>query len=247
MQRSPLKALPGNIGRPFLSARWVNLALITYALDPAVVAPFVPPGCELDLIDGQAFVSLVAFDFCDTKVLGIRWPGYVRFPEINLRFYVKRQVGTGVQRGVSFVREFVPRRLIAAMARAIYNEPYVAIPITSTTTEDDRTIEVLHTATVAGRPQTIHVKAEKPSACPADHSIEHSFKEHSWGFNRSRRGGLILYEVLHPIWNIYGRAIATLDWDFALAYGDRWKSLNGAMPYSTILAAGSEVKVFPKS
>ena len=70
----------------FLSARWTNLAIITYAVAPARLERRLPPGCELDLRDGSAFVSLVAFDFLDTRVLGVRWPGFVNFPEINLRF-----------------------------------------------------------------------------------------------------------------------------------------------------------------
>src|SRR5213075_3299402 len=67
----------------------------------------LPPGLELDTRDGRAFASLVAFDFLDTRVLGVPWPGYRDFTELNLRFYVHR----GLERGVVFVREFVPHRL----------------------------------------------------------------------------------------------------------------------------------------
>jgi uncharacterized protein YqjF (DUF2071 family) len=71
---------------PFLTARWSNLALLTYAVPPEILQPFVPPACELDTIGEDAFVSLVAFDFLDTRVCGIRWPRCVNFPEINLRY-----------------------------------------------------------------------------------------------------------------------------------------------------------------
>jgi len=43
--------------RPFLSARWERLCLITYAVDPKRLAPLLHPELELDTIDGQAFVS----------------------------------------------------------------------------------------------------------------------------------------------------------------------------------------------
>ena len=59
---------------------------------------------------------------CQPLVLGVPWPGYRNFPEINLRFYVRR----GDERGVVFVREFVPQRLVAWLARVFYNEPYRA-------------------------------------------------------------------------------------------------------------------------
>src|SRR2546423_13280170 len=102
-------------GRPFLTARWSKLFLATYAVPPALLRPRLAAGLELDTRDGQAFVSLVAFDFLDTRVLGVPWPGFRDFAELNLRFYVRR----GADRGVMFVREFVPQRLVAWMARAI--------------------------------------------------------------------------------------------------------------------------------
>ena len=60
---------------PFLTAGWRDLVLVTYAVPPEALAPHLPPGCEPDLREGKAFVSLVAFDFVDTRVLGVRWPG----------------------------------------------------------------------------------------------------------------------------------------------------------------------------
>ena len=98
--------------RAFLSARWERLCLVTYDVDPARLAPLLHPELELDTRDGRAFVSLVAFDFLDTRVLGIPWPGYRSFPEVNLRFYVRH----GDRRGVVFIREYVPKRLIAWIA-----------------------------------------------------------------------------------------------------------------------------------
>lgn len=75
--------------RPFLTARWQHLCLLNYAVDPARLQPRLPEGLELDTLAGEAYMSLVAFDFLDTRVLGIPWPFYRNFPEINLRFYVR--------------------------------------------------------------------------------------------------------------------------------------------------------------
>src|SRR6267142_673691 len=111
--------------RPFLTARWTNLFLASYAVSPELLAKRLPPGLELDTRDAQTFVSLVAFEFLDTRVLGIPWPGYRNFPELNLRFYVRH----GGERGVIFVREFVSSRLIAGIANALYNEQYRIAPL----------------------------------------------------------------------------------------------------------------------
>ena len=113
------------MSRPFLTAEWRNLFLATYAVPPSLLEARLPPGLALDTRDGHAFVSLVAFEFLNTRVLGVPWPGYRNFAELNLRFYVHRTLPTrAVERGVVFVREFVPQRLVAGMARWLYNEPH---------------------------------------------------------------------------------------------------------------------------
>jgi uncharacterized protein YqjF (DUF2071 family) len=216
---------------PFLTARWSNLALVTYALRPEALLAMVPPGCELDLREGSAFVSLVAFDFLRTRVVGLPW-----------RFYVRRQG----QRGVCFIREYVPQRLVAGVARLVYNEPYVAARMTSRIERTDSTITVHHALTLDDRIQTLSVTGRLRTVCPAADSIEHFFKEHEWGFGRTRSGRLIRYRVEHPIWDIHPLIKLELKWDWERVYGPKWGFLQDAQPYSSIRAAGSAVRVFPK-
>lgn len=222
--------------RPFLSARWENLALLNYAVDDSVLAPHLPPGCEIDRYRGQAYVSLVAFDFVDTRVKGVRWPGFVSFPEVNLRFYVRH----GERRGVVFIRELVPQRLVAWLARALYNEPYRAVAMTSATTTTATGCTVEH-----------HVQGSRlrisggPRSRPGEDSLEHFFKEHQWGFGRTRGGALLVYEVRHPIWDVYAGPDLELSWDFAAMYGDSWRSLNDREPDSVVFAVGSPIEVYP--
>jgi uncharacterized protein YqjF (DUF2071 family) len=227
---------------PFLTARWSNLFLATYAVPPALLQKRLPPGLELDTRDGQAFVSLVAFDFLDTRVLGVPWPGYRNFAELNLRFYVRR----GADRGVMFVREFVPQRLVAWMARAIYNEPYLAAPLHSTVVEGPDRLTVEHRLTWAGRVHTIRATGAKPGHRPLDTSVEHFFKEHRWGYGVTRRGRLIRYEVVHPVWEVYPVMDYHIDLDWGLVYGPEWEGLGKAASNSTVLAAGSPIAVYPK-
>lgn len=229
----------------FLRARWSNLALITYAFEPRVLDSLLPPGCEADVVDGRAFASLVAFDFLDTRVLGIRWPGHVHFPEVNLRFYV-RERGTGGRRGVSFVSEFVPRGFIAFAARTLYNEPYRRVAMTSATRETDATLTIEHRLRIAGRDRHIRVTGRKPPHTPAADSVEHFFKEHEWGFGRSRfRGRKAVYRVMHDVWSVLPVESHELNFDFAEAYGDRWTFLNESTPHHVALAVGGPVSVSP--
>ena len=77
----------------FLTARWVDLAMANYEVDPEVLRGLVPKGTELDRWSGRCFVSVVGFQFLDTRVLGLALPFHCDFEEVNLRFYVRRTVG----------------------------------------------------------------------------------------------------------------------------------------------------------
>jgi uncharacterized protein YqjF (DUF2071 family) len=229
------------MGFPFLTARWSNLFLATYAVPAELLAKRLPAGLGLDTRDGQAFVSLVAFDFLDTRVLGVPWPGYRNFAELNLRFYVRQ----GADRGVMFVREFVPQRLVAWLARVLYNEPYRAAPLHSTVRDEPDRLTVEHRLRWGDRTHVLRVTGRKPPHLPGEDSIEHFFKEHRWGYGVTRRGRPIRYEVVHPGWEVYPVLDYFIDLDWARVYGPEWEVLARAQPCSTILAAGSPIRLYP--
>jgi uncharacterized protein len=230
------------IRRPFLTARWSNLAILTYEVPPSLLAPHLPEGLEFDSRGGATFASLVAFDFEDTRVRGVGWPGFRRFPEINLRFYVRR----GDRRGVVFIREFVPQPLVSWLARAIYNEPYVVAPIQSGVAEGAKEITAHRLLRWRGRSHIIKVSGLKPAVRPRQDSEEHFFKEHQWGFGHDRRGRTLVYEVRHPVWDIYPVQSWSLDFDWAQVYGPSWSCFSAATPASVVLAAGSPVSVYSR-
>lgn len=227
--------------RPFLTASWTNLFVVTYAVPPESLAPYLWPGLSLDTRDGSAFVSLVAFDFSNTRVCGFAWPGYRNFPELNLRFYVRQ----GNERGVVFVREIVQKRLVAWMARALYNEPYRVAPLRTTILETAEEIRVERRLTWKGRAYGLDVTGSKPAFAPNDSSDEHYFLDQRWGFGVDRRGRTIVYEVQHPTWKICPVTSWQLDFDWAHVYGPPWQFLHDQLPCSVALAAGSAVTVSP--
>ncbi len=228
--------------RQFLTARWCHLILANYAVPERLLQPLLPPGLELDRRGGECWASLVGFQFLDTRVLGIGWPGYRHFPEWNLRFYVKQ----GAERGVCFVREFVPQWLIATTARLLYNEPYRAARMTMNVMQTDEHVTAAYSVKWSGKVHTLRAVGAKPAVRPGPESVEHFFKEHTWGFGTSRRGKLIRYEVNHPEWDIYPVSEFAADVDWGMLYGAEWSVMNGTQPGSVVLAAGSEVCVYPK-
>lgn len=223
--------------RSFLEAEWRNLLLVTWKVPDALLLPHLPPGVELDRYEGSALVSLVAFDFLNTRVFGVKWPGYTNFPELNLRFYIK----AGNKRGVAFIREYVPSRLVAAIARGIYNEPYVRAPYRKVTQSSKHE----HLLSVGGREHRIAWQVDGEPSLPAEDSLAHFLKEHDLGAGKNKSGETIFYEVSHPYWRTWKSVSPKFDVDFGLLYGDEWSFLGDEEPLSVIAAEGSEVKVHP--
>src|SRR5215813_232043 len=114
----------------FLSAEWRDLIFLNYAVDPLLLLPFVPKGTTLGSFQGKTYASLVGFRFCKTKLLGkLPVPFHSEFEEVNLRFYVNREVDGELRRGVVAIKEIVPKPAIALTARWIYGENYVSLPM----------------------------------------------------------------------------------------------------------------------
>src|SRR6266513_2427956 len=103
--------------------------MLNYVVDPALIDRLVPVGTEIDYENSETFVSIVGFLFLDTRLLGLPIPLHRNFEEVNLRFYVRRKSANTWRRRVVFIRELVPRRAIAVVARSFYGENYVAFPM----------------------------------------------------------------------------------------------------------------------
>jgi uncharacterized protein YqjF (DUF2071 family) len=225
---------------PFLTARWVHLAMLNYRIDPEVLAPFVPAGTELDLWEGTTFVSVVGFLFLDTRVLGISVPGHRDFEEVNLRFYVRCNAADGVRRGVVFLKEIVPRWAIAATARLLYGEKYVALPMRHEVTAQRVEYGWRHGGTWDG----LRVIPAGDPAPAAAGSEEEFITEHYWGYSKLRGGGTVEYRVDHPRWRVWRAAEAVLKCRAAALYGPQFAAYLADRPSSAFLADGSPVTVY---
>lgn len=227
---------------PFLKAHWSHLCILSYVVEPEQLKPDLPRGLELDTRDGKAFISLVAFDFDDTLVKGFGVPGCRAFPEVNLRFYVKQ----GNNRGVCFISELVPNRIVAWVAKQVYNEPYRRFPMTSEIKRLPDGLKVMHDLNVDGHKYRIEVAAtNEPPLLPDSTSDAHWFKEHKYGFGRDKQGKTVMYEVRHPMWLTFHVTWHQLHFNFGRVYGERWAFLGKQKPCSVIMAEGSDVEVYP--
>jgi len=231
--------------RAFLTAEWKYLAMINYQVNPAILTPLVPAGTELDFWQGKTFVSVVGFLFQQTRVLGIPVPFHRDFEEVNLRFYVRRQTESGWRRGVVFVRELVPRRAIAAVARRWYHEPYVAIPMAHRIQLANGIVQAVeYSWRYARRENSLKVVTAGPLKTAADGSEAEFITEHYWGYTRQPDGSTLEYRVEHPRWEVQDATDAQLNCDIGGLYGDAFSLALNKRPVSAFVAAGSAVTVY---
>jgi len=228
--------------RTFLTAEWRYLVMLNYAVDASVLKPFLPPGTELDSYRGDTFVSVVGFRFLNTRVFGWAFPFHRNFEEINLRFYVRRQVADGWRRGVVFIRELVPRRVIAFVARRCYGEPYIALPMRHKIDQSPQNLRVEYGWKRLGKWESMRAAADGEPKMVENGSLEEFITEHYWGYT-ARGTGCNEYQVEHPRWQVWSATEATLDADVATLYGDAFVESLASPPASAFIADGSAVVV----
>jgi uncharacterized protein len=235
------------MSRPFLTARWDDVLLVSFRAPAELLQRYLPPALELDTPDaepGLHLVSVVALRFGELRIHGLPIPTVSTFPEVNLRFYARH----GDERGAVFLREYVPHPLVAAGARIVYNEPYRLAGVAHDVERDGAgSISSTTELRRRGRAGRIEVVAADAPITPAADSVEHWLKEHYWGFGLGRDGRTRRYRVDHPVWPTFPvREARIVDLDPGRIMGGRWAELGwSTQRHSIVLAEGSDAAIYP--
>ena len=228
--------------KPFLTANWRYLAMLNFVVDPAIVAPLVPPGTELDYESGDTFVSVVGFLFLDTRILGLPIPLHRDFEEVNLRFYIRKKSAETWRRGVVFVRELVPRRAIALVARAFYGENYLALPMKHEIEHVDLRLDVEYSWRRGRKWESLKMSASgEPQIIPAGSHADF-ITEHYWGYT-CVGARCSEYRVEHSRWKIWNAEKFELRADVTALYGEQFAETLSQPPRSAFIADGSPISV----
>ncbi|MGC4104468.1 YqjF family protein [Ferruginibacter sp.] len=234
------------MGATFLTAEWNNLIMANYVVDPVVLKPYLPCKTELDVYNGNVYVSLVGFMFRNTKLLGFKIPFHVNFEEVNLRFYVRYNDNGNWKRGTVFIKEIVPKPAISFVANTVYREKYITRSMTHFYTEKENDISLGYHWKHAGKWNKLEaLVANTPR--PMQPGSEAAFiAEHYWGYSRYNDTTTFEYEVQHPSWNIFETKEYKIDCDFGALYGQEFAGLQKAQPQSVFVAEGSAIAVLKK-
>ncbi len=124
-------ACPHRVVRASMDHRWDHLTFLHWAVEPSVVQRLLPPGLEVETWDGTAWVGLVPFLMTVTPPGRGPAPWLSRFPETNVRTYVRAPDGTT---GVWFLSLDASRLPAVGTARSTWSLPYFWSQMAVTTT-----------------------------------------------------------------------------------------------------------------
>jgi len=230
------------MGNTFLRANWENLIMANYEIDPSVLEQYLPKGVELDIYNNKTFVSLVGFMFKKTSLFGIPIPFFGSFEEINLRFYVRKIENRKIKKGVVFINETVPFKIVALLANKLYKEHYISIPTKNSIVISDHK-HLKYEWKINNKWNAIAVKADTNQYEITKDTIEEFIFERYFGFTKLSDTSTQEYKIHHPKWMTHKIINSHIDCDFGSMYGDSFSGLNNQKPDSIILAEGSQVSV----
>jgi uncharacterized protein YqjF (DUF2071 family) len=230
----------------FLKANWLRLASANYSIDPSILNKHLPNGTKLEAYKGKYYVSLVAFRYCKTRLLNVRVPYHHTFEEINLRFYVKREITPGKWRSeVAFTKLFFPKKALTLVAKYVYKENYETLNMRHCWSENEG-----HLLTSYGLYKNewhnFEIQSDKVSMKVDLNSSEFFFSKHYWGTSQIDHKSSTVYEIEHPDWESYNVLNWNISFDFNTIFGPEFKYLSEVQPESVHLFNGSEVIVNKK-
>ena len=109
-----------------MTQSWHDLLFAHWPVDARALRERIPPGLELDLFEGQAWLGVVPFDMTNVAPRFVpAVPGISAFPELNVRTYVT----VGGKAGVYFFSLDAESALAVKLARAMLKLPYYTASI----------------------------------------------------------------------------------------------------------------------
>ncbi len=106
-----------------MTQHWDDLLFAHWPVSPASIAAALPDGLDVDTCSGSAWLGVVPFRMDSIQLRGLpSVPGFQRFPELNLRTYV-RDALTGTP-GVYFFSLDAANPIAVMIARGFFHLPY---------------------------------------------------------------------------------------------------------------------------
>jgi uncharacterized protein len=200
-----------------LRMRWLDLLFAHWPLDPSALSGRLPAGLELDTFDGRAWLGIVPFTMDDVAPRGLpAIPRMSRFPELNVRTYVRHRGRSGVW----FLSLDAASRPTVEGARRVFHLPYFRAAMESVRSGH---VVAYHSRRTdrRGPPATFTARYRPagPAAPAAPGSLEDWLTRRMRLFSVDERGRILRSEIAHPDWPLRPAEAEILDNSMAAAHG----------------------------
>jgi uncharacterized protein YqjF (DUF2071 family) len=179
---------------------WHHLLFLHWSVPPERLRPMLPPGLELDLFEGKAYVGLTPFTMTGVRPVGTPPIPFVsRFHETNLRTYVH---AGGRDPGVWFFSLDAAGALAVAAARALLGLPYCYARIDMAVERDGPAIDYrLRRRWPGPGPASLDVRyAPRGPVSPAAPGSLEYFLAERYVLYKASRGRLYRGRIHHAPW-----------------------------------------------
>jgi uncharacterized protein YqjF (DUF2071 family) len=225
-------------GRTVFTQGWRDVAFLHWRVEPAAVAPLLPPGTRPDVHDGSSWVGLIPFRMRRIGVLGspgLPWVG--SFLETNVRLYAVDGQG---RRGVVF-RSLDADRLLPVLTARALGLPYLWSRMRSTRVGDVVTYgSVRRWPGPRGARSGIVLRIGERVAEPGP--LEH-FLTARWGLHQTFLGRTAYWPNEHPAWPLHTAELLGCRDDLLAAGG--LPGVSGP-PDSVLWSPGVDVRFGPR-
>lgn len=219
--------------KPIMSQRWSEVTFLHWRVSPESVAPYMPEGCTPDVIDGSAWVGLIAFQMSRSAFFGgprIPWLG--DFPEVNVRLYSVDSLG---RRGVVFLSLEASHLIPVLLARTAFGLKYqwASMKIRQ---EKNKISYITRRHTNPQARSLISIRPVENSEAPVqnhDSQIALALTA-QWAFHQRHLGRTLYCRNIHEPWPLQPAELLQLDDSLLAAAG--FKDLTERTPDSVLYA-----------
>ncbi len=219
------------------------MAMLNFEAKRETLLPYLPAGTEPEDWNGTYFVSLAAFAALNVKIYNkISIPFHGSFEEVNLRFYVKKNLDSE-KHGVVYIRQILPKRAAAFLGKKIFfqNSARMRMHHTVTPASPGKSLSVEYFWKSPAQWNSLCMETDGEARLPSDGSAAKFMLDRSLVYVRHPSGITLEQKMPHPPWRVW-RSSPKIICDMEEVFGPELRETL-SVPVSSFLVEGSSMRI----
>jgi uncharacterized protein YqjF (DUF2071 family) len=216
-----------------------RVAVISFAVEPELLKPFLPANTELDYWNDKCLLCLQGYTVNEIELNGHQIPFHKSVDVMNLHFYVKHQIGDQIEYGIVYIKNIVSKSFIAVFTNHYYKSNAKSTITACVHQVEDEMIAATYSWIHKSKSFSFHVMGKERPVPYRPNSFEEFISTHQWVFAKSRNTQTLQYKIAHSKWQFHQILNVRVKLDFGTVFGEEFYYLNEEKPFSVALAEGS--------